>query len=95
VLSPEALQDLQNIWDFIAVDNVDAADKLQDEFFDAFEELARHPGMGHKRADLTKRDVRFWPTGSYLIVYRDLPALLQIVAILHGARDIPEVIRKR
>ncbi len=47
VLSPEALQDLQDIWDFIAADNVKAADKLEDEFFEAFERLTQHPGMGH------------------------------------------------
>jgi plasmid stabilization system protein ParE len=40
VLSPEALQDLQIIWDFIATDNANAADKFLDEFFDTFEKLA-------------------------------------------------------
>lgn len=95
VLSPEALQDLQDTWDFVAFDNVNAADKLLDEFFNAFEKLARQPSMGHTRPDLTGRDVRFWPTGSYLIVYRQLPTKLQVVAILHGARDVPEVLRKR
>lgn len=95
MLSPEALQDLEDTWDFIASDSVTAANQLQDEFFEAFEELARRPGMGHTRSDLTKRDVRFWPVGSYLIVYRVAPSQLQVVAVLHGARDIPSVMRKR
>jgi plasmid stabilization system protein ParE len=95
VLSPEVLQDLQDIWDFIAADNVVAADKLENEFFDAFEMLAKGPSMGHTRSDLTERDVRFWPVGQYLIVYRSLPTPLQVVAVLHGARDVAEVIRKR
>jgi plasmid stabilization system protein ParE len=95
LLSPDALQDLQDIWDFVAFDNTKAADQLEDEFFNAFAKLARRPRMGHIRPDVTDRDVRFWPTGSYLIVYRQLPTTLQIVAVLHGARDIPEVIRKR
>lgn len=95
VLSPEALQDLQDIWDFVAFDNVNAADGLEDEFFNAFEKLARQPGMGHYRPDLPEHDVRVWPLGSYLIVYRQLPPTLQIVAVLHGSRDVPEVIRKR
>jgi len=95
VLSPDALQDLQDIWDYVALDSVDAADQLEDEFFNAFEKLARRPRMGHTRRDLTERDVRFWPNGSYLIVYREHPDALQIVAVLHGARDIPEIIRKR
>ena len=73
VLSAEVLQDLQGIWDFIASDNATAADKLEDEFFEAFEELAQRPRMGHTRSDLSERDVRFWPVGSYLIVYRSTP----------------------
>jgi len=95
VLSPEALQDLQDVWDFIAADNAAAADKLEEEFFKAFEQLARRPGMGHTRSDLSERDIRFWLVGSYLVVYRSLPAALQIVGVLHGARDVVEIIRKR
>ncbi len=45
--------------------------------------------------DITEREVRFWPTGSYLIVYREGPEALQVLAVLHGSRDIPEVMRKR
>lgn len=56
--------------------------------------LAERPRMGHTRSDLTQRDVRFWPVGSYLIVYR-VGTVLQMVAVLHGARDVTEVIRKR
>jgi toxin ParE1/3/4 len=95
VLSPEALQDAQDIWDFIAANNVAAADTLEDEFFEAFEMLAQRPRMGHTRCDLTEQDVRFWAVGSYLIVYRTSPTELQIIAVLHGARDVAEVIRKR
>ena len=62
-----------------------------DELFEAFEHLAEWPGSGHTRRDLTQRDVRFWPVRSYLVVYRE-KAPLQIVAILHGARDIPSII---
>lgn len=95
ILSPDALHDLQDIWDFIAFDSASAANQLEDSFFNAFEKLARQPGMGHTRRDLTDRDVRFWPEGSYLIVYRELPEALQVVAVLHGSRDVPEIMRKR
>jgi toxin ParE1/3/4 len=95
VLSPDALQDLQDIWDFIASGSIPAADKMENEFFEAFEILAQRPGMGHTRSDLTERDVRFYPAGQYLIVYRNVPTALEVVAVLHGARDVAEVIRKR
>ena len=34
LLSPEALDDLQNIWDYIAADNVEAADRVIEELRD-------------------------------------------------------------
>jgi plasmid stabilization system protein ParE len=63
-----------------------------DELFESFEQLAEWPGSGHARHDLTQRDVRFWAVRSYLVVYREKAAPLQIVAILHGARDIASII---
>lgn len=52
------------------------------------------PGKGHTREDLTDLPVRFFPLRSYLIVYRSEPAPLQIIAVLHGARDIPTVLKR-
>ena len=74
ILAPEALQDLQDIWDFVAVDNPAAASALQEEFFRAFEGLAAMPGKGHKRDDLTDRPVHFFRVRSYLVVYRSDPS---------------------
>jgi len=68
LLSPEALEDLQSIRDFIALDSPTGADKVLDELFAAFDQLAEWPGQGHTRPDLTPRKVRFWPVGSYLVV---------------------------
>jgi len=39
-VSPEALDDLQLIGDFIALDSVDAAERVIDQFFETFEQLA-------------------------------------------------------
>jgi plasmid stabilization system protein ParE len=95
LLSPEALDDLRSIRDFIASDSVAAAEKVLDNLFTAFEQLAEWPGQGHFRSEVTDRKVRFWPVGSYLVVYRDNSTPLQIAAILHGARDIPAVLLGR
>jgi plasmid stabilization system protein ParE len=94
-LSPEALGDLQIIRDFIAVDNVEAADRIIEQFFETFEQLAARPKSGHARSDLTSKNVRFWPVGSYLVVYRDHSGGIQIVAVLHGSRDVPSVLDGR
>jgi plasmid stabilization system protein ParE len=87
--------DLDDIWEFIAADSVDAADRWIDKLFDAFETLARMPGMGHKREDLTSHPVLFWPVGRYLVIYRAQSAPIQIVAVTQGSRDIPALLRRR
>jgi antitoxin ParD1/3/4/toxin ParE1/3/4 len=70
VLSAGAELDLEEIWEYIAHDNIDAADRWVGKLFDAFAALARTPAMGHKRKDLTEYPVLFWPVGAYLILYR-------------------------
>ena len=47
VLSVDADLDLDEIWEYITADNIDAADRWTGKLFDAFEALARTPGMGH------------------------------------------------
>ncbi len=49
VLAPAAELDLDAIWEYIAADNLDAADRWTAKLFDAFDALARTPGMGHAR----------------------------------------------
>jgi plasmid stabilization system protein ParE len=95
VLSPDADQDLTEIWDYIAADSIAAADRWVGKLFDAFESLAQYPNLGHKREDLTTYPVLFWPVGSYLVIYRIAPSSLQIVAVTQGSRDIPAFLNQR
>lgn len=95
VLSVAAEEDMNEIWEFIAQDKIDAADKWIDRLFAAFDKLALNPGMGHKRQDLTSYPILFWPLGAYLILYRVKYEKLEIVAITQGGRDIPSFILKR
>lgn len=59
VLGADANLDLDEIWEYIAADNTEAADRWIGKLFDAFEALGRTPGMGHKREDLTRYAVPF------------------------------------
>ncbi|MBV8275907.1 MAG: type II toxin-antitoxin system RelE/ParE family toxin [Verrucomicrobia bacterium] len=89
-LSPEARDDLQEIWMYIASDNPGAADRLEEDIYAASEFLSENPHVGHKRPDLTDEAVRFWPVrGHYLVTYLPDTAPLKIVRILQGARDAP------
>ena len=84
VLSTGAEMDLDEIWEYIAQDKIDAADRWIGKLFDAFDALARTPGMGHKREDLTAYPILFWPVGAYLILYRIQSERLEIVAVTQG-----------
>jgi plasmid stabilization system protein ParE len=95
VLSVAAELDLDAIWDYIAQDNIDAADRWVSKLFDAFEALALAPGMGHKREDLTAFPILFWPVGAYLILYLVRDEWVEIVAVTQGARDIPAFLSQR
>jgi plasmid stabilization system protein ParE len=87
-LSPEAGDDLQAIWIYIAADNLAAADQLEADIYQACAVLAENPRLGHKRPDLTDEPVLFWPVrGQYLVIYQRGASPLKIVRILHGARD--------
>jgi plasmid stabilization system protein ParE len=95
ILSAAAEMDLEAIWDYIAQDSLDAADRWIEKLFEAFEVLERNPGLGHKREDLTSLPVLFWPVGAYLILYRTKNDRSEIVAVTQGARDIPRFLTKR
>jgi plasmid stabilization system protein ParE len=95
VLSVDADLDLDDIWEYIATDNIDAADRWIGTLFDAFEALARAPLTGHKREDLPAYPLLFWPVGSYLIIYRAEHRPIEIVAVTQGSRDIPAFLCRR
>jgi antitoxin ParD1/3/4/toxin ParE1/3/4 len=92
VLTQRARQDIGDIWDYIAEDNIDAADRVLDALSGAMMKLAQNPGMGHWREELTDKRHRFLMVYSYLIVYRYETTPLQIVRVLHAARDIQSLL---
>ncbi len=50
--------------------------------------LAKNPGVGHPREELADRRHFFFAVCSYLLVYRRETKPLQIVRVLHAARDV-------
>ncbi len=59
VLGVHAQQDLTDLWEYIAEDNLEAADRLIDRLFAAFEKIAQMPDTGHEPEDLTQLPVLF------------------------------------
>ena len=87
VLQPRAKADLSDIWQFIAEDSDDQADAFIDLIDQKFELLAQQSGLGRRREELAE-GLRSFPVGRYIIFYLAIPGGVQIVRVLHGARDI-------
>jgi plasmid stabilization system protein ParE len=95
VLTSQSTADLDEIWHFIASDSPAAADLVEAELLATFRMLALHPHAGHARRDITPLPVRFWTLTKYrkyVVVYRPDTRPLQIVAILHGKRDVHRIL---
>lgn len=96
ILSPEAGMDLLEIWRYIRSEaSVKMADRVESVILEKIVYLAGNPGGGHSRKDLTDEPVRFFAVYSYLIVYRPETKPLQVVAILHGQRELRQLLGER
>jgi toxin ParE1/3/4 len=85
--SRQAQKDLDEIWHYFALDNTRAADKLIDTIAEKCARLSVAPDMGEKRPDLGD-DLRCFSAGNYVIFFRGISKGIEIVRVLHGARDV-------
>lgn len=98
VLHPDAVKDLEEIWEYVASDNLSAADQVREEIYDAIQSLVPFPYVGHVRPDLTSRSLRFQTVRDYVIAYAPDEKPLVVIAVLHGRRNprvIAAIIRSR
>lgn len=86
--APAAIDDLLEIWLYIAQDNRAAADALIDTIDSKCGILAEHPHMGRRRTELGS-DLHSFAEGRYVVFYRVRSGGIEVVRVLHGARDIP------
>lgn len=83
----KAAKDLIDIAVFVAADDPRAADQLLDIFDAKCRMLVGQPELGVLRKDLAP-GLRFLPVGNYLIFYRVIPDGIEVIRVLHGARDL-------
>ena len=96
VLAPQAAEDLVEIWRHLASEaNAETAERVETEIRKKIEFLARTPGAGHWRKDLTDDPVKFFAVYSYLIIYRPESKPLHVIAILHGRRNVTYLLKDR
>jgi toxin ParE1/3/4 len=86
-ISSLARLDLDEIHDYIAEDNPDAARRWLEKMMDLFTGLAKNPLSGQARNDI-RPDLRSFSQGNYVVYFRPHKGCLEIVRVLHGARDI-------
>jgi antitoxin ParD1/3/4 len=94
--TPQASDDLLEIWRYIATDNPEAADRVENAIHDACTLIARSPLVGQTRKDLTSLPLRFWTLRrfpNYLIVYDPAATPVQVIRILHSMRDLKRILK--
>lgn len=93
LLTPAADADLDEIWRYVSeASGVLRANVLEDELHAAMHRLGRSPGMGHSRHDLADEVTCFWAVHKFLIVYRPQTRPVQVIRVLHGARDVQSIL---
>jgi toxin ParE1/3/4 len=92
--------ELEDIWDFIAKDNPEAAARVIATIENTFQFLADNPGLGRPRKfkGLRLQNLRFRPVPGfekYLVFYQEIPGGIEVFHVYHAARNINALMRKR
>jgi toxin ParE1/3/4 len=87
ILHPQAKIDIREIWDWIAKDNEQAADRIEAAIYAELARLTKMPGIGHRRADVKISSYFFFNVYSYVIAYEYDQVSLTVVRVSHGARN--------
>ena len=93
---PRARLDLIEIALYLADHNINVSDRFLAAAEATMEKIASAPGMGRMRefpnprvSDLRSCSIRGFE--NYLIFYRVVEAGIEVVRVLHGARDIDQI----
>ena len=95
-IAKAASRDLEDIFDYLADQNVAAAKNVAGKLIETFTLLAERPAMGTFRPELAESVRTFSPTkpaSKYVVLYRAIPSGIEIIRVLHGARDIPPTLQ--
>lgn len=95
-IAKAASQDLQGIFDYLAEQNVAAAKNVASRLIETCTLLAERPAIGTLRPELAESVRTFSPgkpASNYVILYRAISSRIEIIRVLHGARDIPAALQ--
>ncbi|CAE6871461.1 hypothetical protein R69658_08176 [Paraburkholderia aspalathi] len=89
VWTPEAEQDRDDVWDYIATDNVAAAARIDELFSDVVAQLADFPLLGRAGKIAGTRELVLHE--SYRLVYEVEGETVWVLALVHTARRWPPI----
>lgn len=92
--TPSSRKDYRAIWYYVAEDNPAAADSLLRVFDSKLQLLSDFPHAGRRR-DEVRRRLRSFPVGEYVIYYRPIRGGIQLIRVVHGARDLRKIFPRR
>ena len=88
-------KDYTDIWLYVArQSSPDVADRLLRTFDSNVSLLSDHPGAGPTRPEI-RPNLRSFPVGSYVIYYRRIRGGIELIRVIHGARDQSALFRRR
>jgi toxin ParE1/3/4 len=79
--------DLDSIWDFIAIDDIQAAERLINRIGNVFQMLVENPLAGRERPEL-RRNLRSFPVGNYVVFYSPVSDGIEVVRVMNSRQDI-------
>ena len=85
--APDAVQDLNDIHDYIAQDSPSAAERWVLMVEERCETLGENPMMGRARPELLS-GLRSFPAGNYTICYIPIDDGVEVLRVIHSARDV-------
>ncbi len=93
-ITRRALRDLDEIAEYIGADAPESAYRLIARFRLVFHGILETPDIGRRRSDL-RRNLRALPEGKCVIFYRKRRGGIEILRVLHGARDLRHIWRAK
>lgn len=88
-----AQEDLKETWSYVAEHNSEAANNLVKEIVRGFATLRDHPHMGRKQDDL-RVNLRSFAIKNHVIFYQPFEGGIEILRVLHGSRDIGNILAR-
>jgi len=89
-IRPLAEIDIEEIWHSIALYNIIAAENFSDKLKQKIQLLCAFPEHGPLRPDIFP-NARISIEGQYLIIYRFEKDVVEVIRVVHGARDLNEL----